>query len=88
MSNQHVELVPFVQPDPLKGGGEGDTYEPCSLIRMGGTRLALQNPNYRSEAELHDIREFKEAACRMLACKNRLVPLSLTLQNPAWCWVS
>ena len=36
-------------------------------------RLALENPNYRTEAELQEIRAFKEASCRMLGRKDCLV---------------
>ena len=36
-------------------------------------RLALEDPNHRSELELQEIRAFKEASCRMLSRKDGLV---------------
>lgn len=36
-------------------------------------RLALQNPNFRTDSELQDIRSFKTAAYEMLDRKDRLV---------------
>ncbi|KAK9853604.1 hypothetical protein WJX84_007036 [Apatococcus fuscideae] len=42
-------------------------------------RLALQNPNHRTESELQDIRGFKAAAYEMLDRKDRLVTFDMRL---------
>ena len=60
-------------------------------------RLALEDPNHRTEAQLQEIRAFKDASCRMLSRRDGLVrsctqrlPTSIdghfsacALQNPA-----
>lgn len=40
---------------------------------MTNDRLDMEDPNWRSESQLKDIRSFKVAACRMLEREDRLV---------------
>ncbi|KAK9810351.1 hypothetical protein WJX72_009272 [[Myrmecia] bisecta] len=48
-------------------------------------RLALEDPNFRSESELQGIRSFKDAAYRMLDRKDRLVAYDIRLaQHYMW----